>query len=125
MAGEYKGYKIAILAVALGLAGCAAQPRAVVYAVPKPVPADAALQACADHAAAGIRASGQSDFRRLRLETSGLYKAPFQRYVGNTYVDTIQDGHGEWFGANSWRKVRFHCLSDGSGQVVYSFVRGE
>lgn len=114
-----------LMAIVLAVAGCAAQPRPVVYAVPAPAPADGFLQACADHAAAGIRAGGNPQFRRLRLETAGLYKAPLHREVGRTYVDTVQDGYGAWYGQKEWRRVRFHCLSDGAGQVVYSFVRAE
>ena len=95
------------------------------YAYPQPQPADATLQACANHAAAGIHGQGNTDFKYLKLETADMFSAPFRRYVGNTYVETVQDGYGTWYGRTQWQRVRFHCLSDAEGQVLYSFVRGE
>ena len=96
-----------------------------VYAYPQPMPADADLQACANHAAAGIRANGDDGFKYLRLDTADRFKAPFNNTVGNTYIATVQDGTGQWFGKSEWRRVNFHCLSDAKGQVLYSFVRAE
>lgn len=122
---------LAILAVAgaaVVVSGCAQTSgccgEKVVYAQPRPEPADAVLKACADHTANAARASGQ-DFKRMRLDTAGRYKAPLEQYVGDTYVATVQDGYGEWHGRKEWRAIRFHCLSDAAGQVVYSFVRAE
>ncbi|MFZ2586776.1 MAG: hypothetical protein WAZ18_01430 [Alphaproteobacteria bacterium] len=112
----------------MALAGCTAQPccgPTVQYAYAEPAPADAALQACANHAAAGIRAGGQPDFKYLKLDAADRFVSPFNRYVGNTYVATVQDAYGQWYGRTQWAKVRVHCLSDAQGQVVYSFVRGE
>lgn len=118
------GFAMVVLA-AVVLGACSAQPRAVAYAVPVPAPADNLLQACADHAAAGIRAAGNQGFQRLRMDTAGLYRTPLNQTVGNTHVATVQDGYGAWYGQREWRRVRIHCLNDAAGQVLYSFVRAE
>lgn len=107
------------------LAGCSTCcDKPVMYATPQPAPADVELQACANHAAAAAKGSGQ-DFKRLRLDTAGRSMLPFDSYVGNTYVATVQDGYGQWFGRKEWRAIRYHCLTDNNGQVLYSFVRAE
>lgn len=108
--------------VVTGCSTCCDKP--VMYATPQPAPADVELQACANHAAAAAKESGQ-DFKRLRLDTAGRSMLPFDSYVGNTYVATVQDGYGQWFGRKEWRAIRYHCLTDNNGQVLYSFVRAE
>ena len=120
--------KVLMALAGMGLAGCASPccggERPVVYMAPAPAPADADLQACADHAASAARESGQ-DFKRLRLDTLGRAKVPFGSTVGAQPVATIQDGVGQWYGRKEWRQVHYHCLSDASGNVLYSFVRAE
>lgn len=121
--------KVLMALMGVAMSGCASSAccggeKPVQYAVPQPAPADLDLQACANHAAAAAKESGQ-DFKRMRLDTAGRFKLPFEGYVGNTYVATVQDGYGQWYGRKEWRAIRYHCLSDNNGRVLYSFVRAE
>ncbi len=114
-----------VLAVSVVLTGCASRCCAPVqYAMPEPVPADATLQACANHAAAAARASGQ-DFTRLQLTTANRFIQPMNEPVGRGFVGMVQDGMGQWYGRKQWMAVRYHCLTAPNGQVLYSFVRAE
>lgn len=121
--------KVLMSLIGMGLAGCAGsaccgEARPVVYMAPAPAPADVDLQACVNHAASAAKESGQ-DFKRLRFDTLNRVKLPFDGTVGDQYVATVQDGVGQWQGRKEWRQVHYHCLSDASGNVLYSFVRAE
>jgi hypothetical protein len=121
------------LAVSAILAGCTAPQRVVVYPYLYPAPAEtpspnAALQACADHAARAQKDARGSDFEMLRLNSAGLDQLPFESYVGQQYVSQVLDGTGVWWGRNfdgesEYREVRFHCLTAPRERVVYSYVR--
>lgn len=143
---RWKQWLMALVGVAA--AGCAspAQPvRPVMYVVdPLAAPMDAAgtthawplnarrlpavaldLQRCADQAAVDQKTMFGSDFRMLRYDMAGLMSQPLNSYVGQQYVASVQDGEGHWYGKREYRKVRFHCLQDQGGRVVYSFIRSE
>lgn len=94
-----------------------------------PSPAEMAdsrrLQACADHAFRAQKAVFGSDFSALRLSAAGVAVAAPRLPVGKQRVGEVYDGVGEWYGVREYRKVRFHCMFSDSGQVLYSFVRGE
>jgi hypothetical protein len=82
------------------------------------------LQACADHAAAQ-QASVADDFRVLRFDTERLLALPVREQVGSQPIARVLDGSGARYGAKEYQLVRFHCLQNIAGHVVYSFVRAE
>jgi hypothetical protein len=113
----------------LGLAGCT-QTRYVNIPVAPPPPGGPVLQACADHAAGSQRTAFGDEFRGLQLNTQNAILAAPTQTVGNQAVAAVMDGEGLWFGRphgtmGEWRKVRYHCLLNPAGQVVYSFIRAE
>ncbi len=141
---RWKLWLMALVGVAVS--GCAAAPapapvRPVMYVVDplaqagtthawpvnaRRLPAVALdLQRCADQAAADQKAVFGSDFRMLRYDMAGLMTQPLNDYVGSQYIANVQDGEGHWYGKREYRKVRFHCLQDQDGRVVYSFIRQE
>ena len=106
------------------------QTRYVAVPVAPPPPGGKLLQACADHAAASQRAAFGDEFRALQLNTQNAVLAAPEQPVGNQTVAAAYDGESLWFGRpqgtmGEWRKVRYHCLLNPAGQVVYSFVRAE
>ena len=121
-------------------AGCASQPvtsyetnpfngyKGPVYvpSAPRTTTSMAALglQACADHAASA-QASVADDFRVLRFDTERLIALPVRETVGSQQIAGVYDGQGARYGSKEYRLVRFHCLQNPAGQVVYSFVRAE
>lgn len=118
------------LSVAGLLTTACTQIRSVAVPVSAPPPGGKLLQACADHAAASQRAAFGDEFRALQLNTQNAVLAAPGQPVGNQKVAAAYDGEGLWFGRpqgtmGEWRKVRYHCLLNPAGQVVYSFVRAE
>ena len=120
--------KFGVVVAVLGMAGCARTTYVMVPTPPSP-PAGALLQACTDHAAKAQRGAFGHEFRGLQFNTAqAVLAAPLQP-VGTQPVGAVYDGEGVWFGQPQgamgvWRKVRYHCMLNPAGQVVYSFVRG-
>lgn len=116
--------KNAMILMAMGLAACA-PVRYVAVPVAPELPVTPVLQACADHAASAQKKAFGEEFRLLQLDTAGLVLTAPEARVGSQDVGAVYDGMGSWYGAQEFRRVKFHCLISTRGQVVYSFVRGE
>ena len=120
--------KFGVVVAVLGMAGCARTTYVMVPTPPAP-PVGALLQACTDHAAKAQRNAFGTDFRGLQFNTAQAVIASPMQPVGTQDVAAVYDGEGVWFGQpqgamGEWRKVRYHCMLNPAGQVVYSFVRG-
>lgn len=124
-----KVLQLALFLPVLAAAGCA-QTRYVMVPTPPNPPAGELLQACTDHAAKAQRNAFGSDFRGLQLNTAQAILAAPSQPIGAQDVAAVYDGEGVWFGQpkgtmGEWRKVRYHCMLNPAGQVVYSFVRAQ
>jgi hypothetical protein len=117
------------LIIAAATAGCT-HTQYVPVMVPTPLRATPQLQACVDHAAQAQRTTFGEAFRGLQFDTAQMVATAPQNPVGQQKVGLVFDGNGTWWGRpqgtqGEWRRVRFHCLFNPAGQVVYSFVRSE
>lgn len=122
-------WQILMTAAALAAAGCTETKYVDVPVMPV-LPKTPVLDACAEHAATAQRSEFGDSFRGLRLDTKDLILTAPAVPVGTQPVGAVYDGRGVWYGQpwgtmGEWRRVRFHCLVNPKGQVVYSFVRSE
>jgi len=120
---------LSIAAGAVFFAGCTTT-RYMNVATPPAPPAGKPLQACTTHAAKAQRAAFGNEFRGLQLDALQAVLVAPSLPVGAQPVAAAYDGEGTWFGQpqgtmGEWRKVRYHCLLNPAGQVVYSFVRAQ
>ncbi len=120
--------RMAGLLLVLGALGACSQTRYVAIPVAPPPPGGALLQACTDHAARSQRATLGDTFRSLQLNTYNAVLTAPRHNIGSQPVAAVYDGEGLWFGMphgtlGEWRAVRYHCLLNPAGQVVYTFIR--
>ena len=114
--------------IGLTAAGCSPQPQPRYYAIPTfPNPSrNVALQQCAEHAALNLKARLPGDFKMIRLDAdTSLLQAQSPLAVGIQPVTQLLDGRGIAYFAKESRVVTFHCLTDGTSNPLYTFVRPE
>ena len=112
-----------LLAFVAMVSGCT-RVQEVYYYNPAPVNLPVrAVEACEAHAGGVQQARYGQDFRFILANANGLGVYGVPDPVGTQQVAMALDGTADLWRSGEYRKVRWHCLVNPDGRVVYSFVR--